>query len=243
MTPEQRPPAKSRAPFQLVRDYGVLAISTTLERLYHVQRLHELSEVAMNNASATARAALVEGTKRSASEYTELLLEHGMADWAFPQIQRAALFLMAYGTLEHGLIRTCDLVHYFAPQRVARTDLRGTGIRQARTFLTKVAALASPAEPQWNELLEYGEVRNLLIHARGEVRENRRKIVRRLEQRDVGLTLTQQEQQIELEASFNSVFRHRATAFLEEMLRAWQERWQADPPSERRSHDTESVTA
>lgn len=89
----------------------------------------------------------------------------------YPQLLRAALFAIAYGELEQFLNRIC---HQDSRQRasVNLSDLRDEGIRRAKLYLAKVAKLDFPATPEWQDLTNYGRLRNVLVHAQGEVPRN-----------------------------------------------------------------------
>ena len=86
----------------------------------------------------------------------------------YPQLLRAALFAIAYGELEHFLNRICreDSRQRGGPDL---NDLRGEGIQRTKVYLTKVAKLNFPTTPEWQDLTNYGHLRNALVHAQGDV--------------------------------------------------------------------------
>jgi hypothetical protein len=92
---------------------------------------------------------------------------------AYPQILRASLFGTAYGIFEHFLNAICKQSHSQGyVQGLALKDLRGDGIQRAKLYLTKVAKITLPDTPEWQDLSDYGLLRNSLVHAQGYLAEN-----------------------------------------------------------------------
>ena len=92
---------------------------------------------------------------------------------AYPQILRASLFGTAYGIFEHFLNAICKQSHSQGyAQGVALKDLRGDGIPRAKLYLMKVAMITLPDTPEWQDLSDYGLLRNSLVHAQGYLAEN-----------------------------------------------------------------------
>jgi hypothetical protein len=53
---------------------------------------------------------------------------------------------------------------------LAPNEIRDTGLRRGRTYLSKVAGIDFPdQEPEWEQLLFFAQVRNVLAHRNGRV--------------------------------------------------------------------------
>jgi len=88
----------------------------------------------------------------------------------FSQIQRKAFTAGALGVMEHQLNGLCNALAMRAnlPDRV--TDLSGKGIYRARKFLVDVIGLdLSDVDKEWQELNRAQKVRNVIVHADGEL--------------------------------------------------------------------------
>lgn len=88
----------------------------------------------------------------------------------FPQIQRHALFLLAYGTFERRLNLLCNQ-HFqdFSPE-LAVKDFSGKGIKRAQIYLSKVHDLKDPfRKKEWAEIKKINKLRNLIAHSSGEL--------------------------------------------------------------------------
>jgi hypothetical protein len=102
---------------------------------------------------------------------------------AYPQILRASLFGTAYGIFEHFLNAICKQSQGHV-QGVTLKDLRGEGIQRAKLYLTKVAGMPLQDTPEWQDLGDYGYLRNSLVHAQGYLAENdKRPCIERLRKR------------------------------------------------------------
>ncbi len=92
----------------------------------------------------------------------------------FPALQRAATFLVMWGAFEHSLDELCREVAIAADLKVKVSDLKDTGIRRARTYLTKVAELLGDNTPDsgWQELANLQKLRNVFAHRDGTLTDN-----------------------------------------------------------------------
>jgi hypothetical protein len=92
------------------------------------------------------------------------------ADFAneFPQYHRKASFLMIFAMLEDDLTEFCKAIAAKQKLTITLSATRGRGIERAKTYLTKVAGFAFPANtPEWQRIKVLADVRNVLIHAAG----------------------------------------------------------------------------
>jgi len=89
----------------------------------------------------------------------------------YPQVLRSSLFVTSYAFLELFMTGLCKEIkkHVSGPDL---NDLRGEGIQRARLFLTSVAAIDFPDTTEWQRLLLYGKLRNVIVHAQGELAEH-----------------------------------------------------------------------
>lgn len=108
----------------------------------------------------------------------------------FPQLQRNALFLLAYGIFERRLNLLCE-EHFkdFKPELSVK-DFSGQGIHRAKTYLSKVHKVEAPFElPEWKEITNIGKLRNVIAHSSGELDSNHKEQRRYCEQRE-DITIT-----------------------------------------------------
>lgn len=93
-----------------------------------------------------------------------------LADY-FPNLLRSSLFVTIYSTLENELNRLCRELS--KEDGLDVEDLRGSGIIRAGTFLSRVCRVDFPQESkEWKRLLEYNQLRNIIVHNNGKVDGN-----------------------------------------------------------------------
>ncbi|MGI6366134.1 MAG: hypothetical protein ACOX2G_10500 [Bacillota bacterium] len=84
----------------------------------------------------------------------------------FPNLLRSSLFVTIYAAVENHLNRLCRRLA--KGDGLAVEDLRGNGIIRAGTFLSKVCRVDFPWDSEeWNQLKEYNQLRNILVHNDG----------------------------------------------------------------------------
>jgi len=88
----------------------------------------------------------------------------------FPQLQRYALFLLAYGIFERRLNLLCNgYFKDFSPELSVK-DFSGQGIERAKIYLSKVHNVKAPFQSkEWAEIGELNKLRNLVAHNSGEL--------------------------------------------------------------------------
>ena len=90
----------------------------------------------------------------------------------FPALQRAATFLAVWAAFEHCLNDLCREVALVADLKVKVSDLHGSGVRRARTYLAKVAALCDETiDNSWQEVFRLQTLRNVFAHGDGTIAE------------------------------------------------------------------------
>lgn len=89
----------------------------------------------------------------------------------FPNLLRSSLFVTIYSTLENELNSLCRELS--KEDGLDVEDLRGNGIIRAGTFLSRVCRVDFPQESkEWKRLLEYNQLRNIIVHNNGKVEGN-----------------------------------------------------------------------
>jgi len=130
---------------------------------------------------------------------TAWALDHLFSQY-FPGLQRAAAFLVIWGSFERHMNELCREVALAGSYRVAVEDLSGTGLTRARTYLLKVAGLDGAwADAQWQEFPEFQRIRNLFAHGDGSLDPKNAKLVAYVER---SLHITVQNNTVQLAASF-----------------------------------------
>ncbi len=143
---------------------------------------------------------------------------------AFPLILRSSLFATGYGVLEHFMNSVCKQAHVHLKGPALR-DLRGEGIVRAQLYLTAVAKVAFPDTDEWQDLRDYGHLRNALVHAQGDLTDNdRAPRIEHLAQRTGSFTVATDKTRIALAPTFNPRYLDTAWAFAEQLEAAWRQR-------------------
>jgi hypothetical protein len=127
---------------------------------------------------------------------------------AYPQLLRASLFSTAYGLFENFLNTICKQSHSQGyVDGVTLKDLRGDGINRAKLYLAKVVKTMPPDGPEWQDLSDYGLLRNSLVHAQGDVAENdKRPCIERLQKRVGTFEIRPSDTRVLLGRPFNPKF-------------------------------------
>jgi hypothetical protein len=93
----------------------------------------------------------------------------------FPNLLRAAAFLVIWGAFERHMVELCDEVRSAQRYKVTLDDLSGRGIARVHSYLVKVAGLDGPwARDHWAELVKLQKIRNLFAHSDGRVLPSQR---------------------------------------------------------------------
>ena len=86
---------------------------------------------------------------------------------------RYAFFLRYYALFESHLLIICERIKEKNNLPLALNDIRGESFLWTfDKFMTRVALLPSPSSSKhWKEILAYSQIRNLLIHADGTIKD------------------------------------------------------------------------
>jgi hypothetical protein len=95
----------------------------------------------------------------------------------FPSLQRRSALLTVWSFLEHELDALCSLYQSEKGLKLAFSDLAGKGIDRSATYLEKVAGLLGlKSSREWNDLKEIQNIRNLIAHNDGRLRDHQGKL-------------------------------------------------------------------
>ena len=94
----------------------------------------------------------------------------------FPSLQRRSAFLTVWGFLEHQLDQLCLLYQSERKLRLSFTDLNGKGVDRSTGYLEKVVGLQGlKASAEWGRLKSLQNVRNVVAHNDGKIRDHQGK--------------------------------------------------------------------
>jgi hypothetical protein len=125
---------------------------------------------------------------------------------AYPLILRSALFGTAYGIFEYFLVSVCkELEKEVAGPKLA--DLRGDGIKRAHLYLSSVARIPVPQTEEWQTLILYGMLRNAIVHAQGDLKDNPNlNAIKQLQAKVQTFTLSDDDSTVLLHKGFTPAF-------------------------------------
>lgn len=88
----------------------------------------------------------------------------------FPSLQWLSLFNTAYSVFEKNMNYICRLAQLKTNSNFKFSDLNGQGIERAKLYLGKVANIYDPFNSElWKIIKQYGDLRNVMAHATGEL--------------------------------------------------------------------------
>lgn len=82
-----------------------------------------------------------------------------------------AIFIAMYGDLESALNNICRAHTNHYKKRIKLNDVAGNGVQRAVTYLDKVIQIDISNSQEWNELMHWNRVRNILVHNNGIIRD------------------------------------------------------------------------
>jgi len=123
---------------------------------------------ALENSSASARDEISEFYSYRAWQLGE----------TFPELLRESIFVALYFLLESELNSVCRLFQIHGPLKLELEDIAGNGIFRAKAYLEKVAHVDFPdTHPSWSDILNFNRVRNVIVHAQGNLRDANKKLL------------------------------------------------------------------
>ena len=93
-----------------------------------------------------------------------ILPEYFLLAEDFPDILRKSFIITCYSYLEHQLKVQCKFIKNRKSEPLDITDLRNSGINQARTYLKKIANIDISDIKCWDDIKHIGEIRNLIVY-------------------------------------------------------------------------------
>lgn len=100
----------------------------------------------------------------------------------YPSMIRQAMFVSAYGRLEHLLNELCLRLQEERKLPITLKDLKGAGLQRAQQYLKKVCGLAFPDDgATWATITALAELRNVIAHREGDLKKSDKKAWRYVE--------------------------------------------------------------
>ena len=90
--------------------------------------------------------------------------EYSLLAEEFPDILRKSFIITCYSYLEQWIKGHCNFIKIRKSEPLDITDLRNSGINQAKTYLKKVANIDISDIKSWDDIKHIGEIRNLIVH-------------------------------------------------------------------------------
>ena len=211
---------------------GPLSVALLKLQLDNLRSSHELVEAALRLHHKSIdewyeeqRMIVDEDEIEEDAEYLEQLLleQREEADEAYPWILRASLLGVGYGIVEYFLTTVCKQAqHDLVGPKLS--DLRGEGITRAALFLRKVVRMNFPNTTEWQDLTTYGILRNIALHAQGEVAEHvKLEPIRALQIRKASFSIDEVESRLRFEKDFIPQFIETAETFADQFEEAWRD--------------------
>jgi len=110
-------------------------------------------------------------------------------DLDFPSKIRYSFVIMLHIIIENHLRAACNEISKRRSFEIRESDLRGTAIERAKTFLGKIAKLQIGDQTIWQWLNDFQKVRDCIVHANGQIELSRDKeYLNKLCSKDIGLS-------------------------------------------------------
>lgn len=94
----------------------------------------------------------------------------------FPQIQWRTQFIFAMSLFEEAMNNICQHSEIHSNLAVTYKDFQGMGTGRCKVYLSKIHGLESAfSEAEWSDIQKYKVVRNILVHANGNLSEQSKK--------------------------------------------------------------------
>ena len=109
----------------------------------------------------------------------------------FPTMHRRSYLLTVMGLLESYLNRLCKYAKVARKLNVDVTDLHGRGVKRAADYLRKIINVEFPESDEWKEILIAHEIRNLVAHNDGYLKDGSSNQVRAYASRTSRVTVSE----------------------------------------------------
>jgi hypothetical protein len=91
-------------------------------------------------------------------------------EFTFPHFLWSSTFVSLMSYVEMMTFALCDILQKRAKLKLRHQDLKGDGLRRARTYIEKVCNLPfKTGDATWQELMKMGRIRNAIVHRGGEI--------------------------------------------------------------------------
>jgi len=136
----------------------------------------------------------------------------------YPNTLWCSVFLASYALLENGLAALSECYHNAELTPIGPEDLKHTGIRRSRVFLSQIVALKIPENDEHCKAIETARVlRNCLAHASGFIGRSKNKQAI-LDIIAADKTLSTMEEHLQMSKAFVLTFLDHCNAHLESIL-------------------------
>ncbi|WP_163323002.1 hypothetical protein [Draconibacterium mangrovi] len=104
--------------------------------------------------------------KESTSDLFEQYVEYSEKyNETYPELLMHSTFIASFSKFEHLFILLCKVTERGIFSKVKLKDINGKGIQQCRNYLLKVVELdLEDVDKDWQTLLDYQKIRNLIVH-------------------------------------------------------------------------------
>lgn len=86
-----------------------------------------------------------------------------------PEIQWKSQFVFAMSLLEFTLNQICEAAAEEADIDIGYKDFSGQGVERCKLYLTRVFGISAFSGEEWEVLASLGKIRNIVVHANGEL--------------------------------------------------------------------------
>jgi hypothetical protein len=99
-----------------------------------------------------------------------------------PYLYRGSVLQTVLGFFEHNLNELCNCLRVERGIEERITDLPGKGLRRAKLYMAKYIGVDFPADTDaWKHVLKYADIRNLIAHRDGLVKDDDPELIRFIE--------------------------------------------------------------
>ena len=113
-------------------------------------------------------------------------------DFFFPRSLRYSFIVHLFLTIENQLYGLCDEIKKRQNLPIRAKELSGDAIAKCKTYIQKVAGIATVNEVLWQKIEDLAKVRNCIVHTLGKIEfSNDRKRLHDLSAKDIGISISE----------------------------------------------------
>jgi len=174
-----------------------LAVLKIQGRLDCARAYLEALEESLPHAKNVFAERLREKAEASAWPADEYYAEAGMLEHSFddeiPGLASNAFIAYLHGIVEHGLTSVANRLGETRELPLKVNEISGSAIERSKTYLTKLAGIRIGNDVSWSGLRDLAKIRNIVLHAGGEIaRPDLKEDIRRLQAQYPGGILLQE---------------------------------------------------